>query len=153
MRVQILVSAVACLASTTLGAQAPRAPRVQASIVQVKESTPLRIVLLVRVEGKGVMLGSYEGRLRFDPTVFAVDSASVSRDGSRFVNAADAARGEVRFAGFTTSRFNTTDAVRIVGHASKPLDAAKLTAILVVAGDIDGNKIPVVNSTRVDTEK
>ena len=119
------------------------APMVRVTVVRSRESTARRIVLLVRIEGVGLVLGSYQGRLRYDPSAFVVDSSTPGRDGSRYVNAADASsRGWIRFAGFTTTGFTSTDAVRIVGHAVKPLAMAHIAAKLDVAGDLEGKPVP-----------
>ncbi len=112
------------------------------TVVKSAESTDLRTILLVRVDADGLVLGSYQGRLHFDPAAFVADSSIPGRDGSRYVNASDAAKGSVRFAGFTTGGFKNSDAVRIVGRAIKPLASAKIAAELDVAGDLDGKSVP-----------
>ena len=152
----LLMSAVAAPLTAQKTPARAAAPTVQVSIVRAKDSTPLHTVLLVRVEGKGLALGAYEGRIRFDPAVFVVDSATPGTDGSRFVNPADAPKGFVRFAGFTPTGFKSVEAVRLVGHASKSLDAAKLGATLEVAGDLEGKQVPktgLVHATRVEQAK
>lgn len=101
-----------------------------------------------------MVLGAYEGRLQFDPTVLAVDSAIAGRDGSRFVNPADANKGVIRFAGFTPTGFSSVDAVRIVGRALKPIEQAQLTATLGVAGDLNGKAVPkagLIGASSVET--
>lgn len=118
------------------------APSVQVSVVRSPQSTAQRVVLVVRVDGKGMVLGSYEGRLSFDPAAFALDSAIVGRDGSRFVNAAEAKSGAIRFAGFTTNGFTSTDAVTLIGRPLKPLEQSHVMASIRVAGDLDGRAVP-----------
>lgn len=117
------------------------APSVRVSIVRDKPANG-HIVLLVRVEGADMVLGSYEGRVVFDPAVFAVDSAVAGRDGSRFVNPADAPHGTIRFAGFTPTGFTSSTALRIVGRTLGPIDRAHLSATVSVAGDLDGKPVP-----------
>ncbi len=131
-------------------------PSAVVTVVRDKTSTPVHTVLMVRVEGKGMVLASYEGRVRFDASVFAVDSATAGSDGSRFVNAGDASKGVIRFAGFTPTGFKSNDAVRIVGHSTRPIDAAKVTATLEVAGDLEGKpvgKAGLLPATRVESQK
>ncbi|MES2179728.1 MAG: hypothetical protein V4550_17850 [Gemmatimonadota bacterium] len=139
-------------AFTPTAAHAPAVPSVRVAVVRAAESTDKRIVLFVRVDGTGLVLGSYQGHLHFDPAAFVVDSAVAGKDGSRYVNPADAPKGAIRFAGFTTSGFTSSDAVRIVGRSLKPLAAAKITAELEVAGDLDGKavaKASLVSATSV----
>lgn len=124
------------------GAQASATPTVRVSIVRAKESTSAHLILLVQVQGTGMVLGSYEGRLQFDPALLAIDSAVAGRDGSRFVNARDALHGFIRFAGFTPTGFASTDAVRIVGRMLGPVERAHFIATLVVAGDLEGSTVP-----------
>ncbi len=116
------------------------APTVLLRIVRESGSAD-RVVLVLRVEGSGVALGSYQGTVTYDPAVLMVDSATVGRDGFRFVNANNASKGSVRFAGFTANGFTGTDAVRIVARLRGPLENAKLNAMLEVAGDVDGRRI------------
>lgn len=142
----VLLSSIAAVDSgrsdVATAGQSRAAPSVRVRLVRARESTALRVVLLVRVEGAGMVLGAYEGRLQFDPGVFAIDSVTAGRDGSRYVNPGDAARGTIRFAGFTPTGFSSTDAVRIVGRALRPIEEARLTATLAVAGDLLGKPVP-----------
>ena len=119
---------------------------VRVSVHRGSESDANRVVLFVQVASTGLALGSYQGELRFDASALVVDSAIAGRDGSRFVNATDKARGTIRFAGFTTSGFTGDDAVRIIAHGSRPLSLAQLaqglSAKLDIAGDIDGRQLP-----------
>lgn len=140
-------------ASAASLADTHRAPSVRVSIVRAKESNAQRVVLVLRVDGAGLVLGSYEGRVQFDPTVLAVDSAVAGRDGSRFVNSGDAVRGTIRFAGFTPTGFINSDAVRIVGRVRGRLENAKVVATLAVAGDLDGKSVPktaLIGATTID---
>jgi hypothetical protein len=137
--------ALVFVASVLARAQAlPRAtaPTVHVTVVRPAQSTPQHAMLVVRVEGRGMVLGSYEGKVSFDPKAFAVDSAIVGRDGSRFVNAGDTKSGVIRFAGFTTTGFTSPDAVTLIGRALKPLEQSHVAASVAVAGDLDGRKVP-----------
>lgn len=121
----------------------PVAPSVRVSIVRDSPTIGDRIVLLVRVEGAGMVLGSYEGRVAFDPSALVVDSVVAGRDGSRFVNPSAAQRGTIRFAGFTTTGFTSSTALRIVGRTLAPIARANLSAVVSVAGDLNGKPIPL----------
>jgi hypothetical protein len=129
-------------AQATAHAAAATPASVRVTVVRSAQSTPQRTVLAVRVDGRGLVLGSYEGNLSFDPAAFALDSAIVGRDGSRFVNAGAAKTGAVRFAGFTTTGFTSADAITLIGRALKPLEQSHVTASITVAGDLDGRKVP-----------
>jgi hypothetical protein len=136
------VSGVA-VASTPPNRTPTPAPSVHVRVVRESGATD-RAVLLVHVEASGVTLGSYQGTMTFDPAVLMVDSALAGRDGFRFVNANNAAKGSIRFAGFTATGFKGTDAVRIVARTKGSIDGAKITATLEVAGDMDGRAIAAV---------
>ena len=117
------------------------APAVRVRVVR-ESGAPERAVLVMHVEGRAVALGSYQGTMTFDPAVLRVDSAIAGRDGFRFVNANQAGKGSIRFAGFTATGFKGTDAVRIVARLSGALEQSRIVATLEVAGDIDGRRIP-----------
>lgn len=119
----------------------PRAPLVQASLVRAAKDSSGRTALLVRIEGRGLVLGAYQGTLHFDPAVVSVDSATVPTDGYRLVNANDAAKGIVRFAGFTTDGFAGTEAVRLIVRGT-PLERGAFVLSLDQAGDLDGKVVP-----------
>jgi len=104
-------------------------------------------VLRVRVEGKDVALGSYQGRLRFDPSVLGL-AAVVPRGGAlpagefHVVNAGGADRGEIRFAGFAARGFGGADMVTLRFHAQRAITPADVTLELEVAGTLDGEAVP-----------
>ena len=121
-------------------------PTVRVRVVRAAESSAERVVMLIQVEAEGVRLGSYQGQLRFDPLVFGVDSSAAGRDGTRMVNAADAGRGVIRFAGFATTGFTSDVAARLVARVPRSLSAERLSASLEarldIAGDLDGRPLP-----------
>lgn len=125
--------------------------QVHVLITRVPGGTAGQIVLLVRVEATGLTLGSYSGTLQFDPAVLAIDSATVGRDGSRFVNAGESGRGMIRFAGFTTNGFGGTEAVRLVGRLRPPGATAHVTGKVEVAGSLEGRTVPAafLRGTRI----
>lgn len=128
-------------AAASPAAPAATAAGVHATLTRAADLADGRMVLLLQVEATGLGLGSYQGAVTFDPTQVTVDSAvAPSGDGSRLVNANDAAKGLVRYAGYTTSSFRTGDAVRFVVRV-KSLDAAKFATTLDVAGDVNGTAI------------
>lgn len=120
-------------------------PHVRVLVTRSPGGTTGQVVLLVRVEAEGLTLGSYSGSLRFDPAMLAIDSASAVRDGSRFVNAGEAERGLIRFAGFTTNGFAGTEAVRLVGRLRSLGTTAYLTSHVDVAGSLEGKAVPAAS--------
>lgn len=120
----------------------PPVPRaVRAMVYRTGESRSTRVILQLRIESTGLVLGSYSGGFHFDPALLVVDSAEAGRDGSRFVNAQRAAQGDIRFAGFSTTGFAGTDAVRLVAHLTKAIDPIPLDVVLDVAGDLEGRPV------------
>ena len=116
-------------------------PRVTARIEQGPARRDGSVVLIVQVTSDGVALGSYQGSVHFDPSVFVADSVVAGGDGYRVANGHEVARGVVRFAGFTTAGFRSIEAVRIVGVTKQSLDRARFSAELDIAGDLEGKKI------------
>lgn len=149
MRHGSLVCALACLSLPSFGSApslAASAPRGSPASVRVtlerRESGDRRLVVVVRVNGEGLVLGSYSGRVRFNPREFVVDSTLVGSDGSRYVNGNEAARGTLRFAGFTTTGFTSDVALRIVGHTTAAGTVPRFSALLDVAGNLAGTGVP-----------
>jgi hypothetical protein len=71
---------------------------------------PIGATVRVRVEvqaaaQQGFLLGSYTGRLRFDPAALQFQQEHVISDGLRIANPANASQGEIRFAGASASGF------------------------------------------------
>ena len=119
------------------------APSVRTTIVATAGPAPGTTTIIVRAQPVELTLGAYEGALRFAPTALSIVSVSVSpTEGSRFVNAADSAKGIVKFAGFAVSGFTHFDVVTLVVRLRGPIDAARLTANLTVAADPLGVAVP-----------
>ena len=134
---------VSCLSFIALAASA--VPSVKASIVRRSATASGETTLAVVVQPTDLVLGAYQGRFRFAPGSFAIVSVvSPPNDGTRVVNAADSAKGVIRFAGFTinTTGFRTTDVLVIVVRATRPLDTARLAVDLDVANDLQGKAVP-----------
>lgn len=134
---------VSCLSFIALAANA--APSVKASIVRRSASLTGtgETTLAVVVQPTELVLGAYQGRLRFQPGALSVVSA-VSPDGDRMsvLNAADTAKGVIKFAAFTVSGFKTPDVLVLVVRAVSSLDNAKLTVDLDVVTDLQGKAVP-----------
>ena len=132
-----------CLSLLALAATA--VPSVKASIVRRSVSASGETTLAIVVQATELVLGAYEGRFRFEPGSFAVVSAvTPSGDGTRLFNAADTAKGLIRFAGFTVSGngFKSQDVLVLVVRTARSLETAKLTVDLDVATDLQGKAVP-----------
>jgi hypothetical protein len=130
-----------CLSFLALVATA--VPSVKASIVRRSSNTPGETRLAVVVQASELVLGAYQGRFRYEPGSFAIVSAvTPSGDGTRVLNAADSAKGVIRFAGFTVNGFKTQDVLILVVRTSRSFDAAKLAVDLDVATDLQGKAVP-----------
>lgn len=73
---------------------------------------PVGATVRVRVEvqaaaQQGFLLGSYTGRLQFDPAALQFQQENAISDGLRISNPANAAKGEIRFAGAAATGFST----------------------------------------------
>ena len=101
-------------------------------------------VFVVNVVGNGVPVASYQGLLTFDANAMEISAAPTPTGASgefRIVNAAAAADGVIRFAGFATENFSTTEAFRIVGHFKPGKVPVNLVGKLDVAGETTGSAI------------
>ena len=102
-------------------------------------------VFLVQVVGNGVPVASYQGTLTFNAAALQVMSVETPtpQTGEFFVaNADDAANGRIRFAGFATRQFSSTEVMRVVARVSGGLSAANLAATIDVAGGETGLVVP-----------
>ena len=131
-----------CLSFLALAATA--VPSVKASIVRRSVSASGETTLAIVVQATELVLGAYEGRFRFQPGSFAVVSAVTPGDGTRLFNAADTAKGLIRFAGFTVSGngFKSQDVLVLVVRTARSLETAKLAVDLDVATDLQGKAVP-----------
>lgn len=73
---------------------------------------PVGATVRVRVEvqvgtEQNFLLGSYTGRLHFDPAALQFQQENAINDGLRIANPANAGKGEIRFAGASASGFAT----------------------------------------------
>jgi hypothetical protein len=132
---------VSCLSFIALAASA--VPSVKASIVRRGVSASGETTVVVRLQPTDLVLGSYQGLLRFAPgSVGIVSAVTPSDDGTRVLNAADTAKGVIKFAGFTVSGFKTQDVLVLVVRSARGLDSAKLAVDLEVATDLQGKAVP-----------
>ncbi len=65
----------------------------------------VRVSVQVRAADAGLKVGSYTGRLRFDPALVQYKSEVAINDGLRVANPNGAATGEIRFAGAHAAGF------------------------------------------------
>ena len=101
-------------------------------------------IFVVNIVGNSVPVASYQGVLTFDPNAMSVVQVPTPTGTSgefRVVNAADAATGTVRFAGFATEKFSTTEAFRLVGVFKPGKVPVNIVGKLDVAGETTGSSI------------
>ena len=126
------------------GAVVLQAVRVQ-PVVSVGAVAPDgTVAVTVRVVPTGVVLGAYQGALRFPPGTLRAIEASAPRgaDATRMVNAADSADGLVRYAGFTVSGFRHDTVLVLRVRPATTFAPSTLVASLDVAADSAGTRIP-----------
>lgn len=133
VRLLTLVSFAAALAACEddpLKSRMPDAPpplsRGVQAFVQVSQTdagTGDEVQVFVRVQlgtGTDAKLGSYTGRLAFDPAYLAFKSESRINDGLRVSNPGEAGAGEIRFAGAAAAGFTDLTIFAGVFEVKKP---------------------------------
>ena len=99
-------------ARTTGPTPPPPQQGVAAYVTVDRLDAPVGATVRVRVEvqvgtQQNFLLGSYTGRLHFDPAALQFQQENPISDGLRIANPANAAKGEIRFAGASASGFAT----------------------------------------------
>lgn len=98
-------------------------------------------VIRLMIETEALELGAYQGRFRFDPEALEMIEAVLPEDNYRFVNTNGASEGEIRYAGFTVSAFESPLALELRFRNKSELRLDDLSAELEVVGDIMGAEI------------
>lgn len=126
------------------GALLLQAGRVHAVVEVGTSAADGTVPVTVRVVPTGIMLGSYQGTLRFTPGTLRVIQASAPRagDATRLVNASDTLAGVLRFAGFTVTGFRQDTVLTLRVRPTRSIQAAELRATIDVAADSAGTRIP-----------
>jgi hypothetical protein len=128
---------------TTLTGLVPKGD-VQVVIVQDRTISGDSVVFVVNVVPNGVAMAAYQGTISFsaaDMDVLAVRTPDAKEGEFRVVNADAAGTGRIRFAGFTTQAFATTEAFRIVARLHGGLGATNLAGTVDLAGEVAGTSI------------
>lgn len=99
-------------------------------------------VLRILVVPSELALGSYQGRVTFDPEQFELMDARVPDGGFRVVNTEPAAEGLIRFAGFTVDGFGETEVLALRFRTTRPIEPTEVTLELEVAGTLEGEAVP-----------
>ena len=140
----LLVLLVACTDEATEPESAQFGPlperSVRVNIVATPQPQEITVTRLL-IDSRSLEIGAYQGRFRFDPEALELLDVKVPDDNYRFVNASGAAEGEIRFAGFTVSAFESPVALELRFRSRGPVNLDDMTAGLEVVGDIEGNRI------------
>lgn len=131
------------LALVLAGALLLQATRVQAVVDVGAPAADGTVAVTVRVSPTGVVLGSYQGTLRYAPGSLRLVQVAAPRgnDATRMANAADSTAGLLRFAGFTVGGFRHDTVLTLRVRPTRPLTAAQLVATIDVAADSAGTRI------------
>jgi hypothetical protein len=113
------------LTSRTPGEPPPPAQGIQAFIqVDDDRAQPgdvVRVWVKVQIGGEtDARLGSYTGRLRFDPAALDLRGETAINDGMRVTNPAGAAQGDLRFAGASPAGFQSLTLYEATFEVTKP---------------------------------
>lgn len=98
-------------------------------------------VTTLTIDAQALALGAYQGRFRFDPKALELLDVTMPPDNHRFVNTNGADQGEIRFAGFTVTKFESPVALVMRFRARRELRLQDLSAKLEVVGDIMGEQL------------
>jgi len=140
----MLVLLVACTDEATEPEPLEFGPLPEHSVrVNIVAAPQVRGITVTRllIDSRSLELGAYQGRFRFDPETLELIDVKMPDDNYRIVNVSGAPRGEIRFAGFTVTAFESPLALemRFLSKSEWKLDDMKVE--LEVVGDIEGNKV------------
>jgi hypothetical protein len=99
------------------------------------------VVTRLMIDAESLELGAYQGRFRFDPEVLELIEVRLPEDNHRFVNTNGASEGEIRFAGFTVTEFESPVALVMRFKYKRDLRLEDMSAELEVVGDILGEEV------------
>lgn len=145
-----LVAAVACsedrvLGPTSTGSDDAATPGVDSGVLIAMAADPFEAgeqVLRILVVPTELALGSYQGRVSFDPELLQLIDARMPARGFRVVNTEPASEGLVRFAGFTVDGFGEAEVLALRFRTTRPIEPTAVTLELEVAGTLEGEAVP-----------
>ncbi|UCF20034.1 MAG: hypothetical protein JSU87_01070 [Gemmatimonadota bacterium] len=140
----VLVLLVACTDEATQPESVEFGPlpdrSVRVNIVAAPQGEGITVTRLL-IDSRSLEIGAYQGRFRFDPEALELIDVKMPEDNYRFVNVNGAPRGEIRFAGFTVTAFESPVALEMRFRSRGAVDLDDMAVDLEVVGDIEGNKI------------
>jgi hypothetical protein len=113
----------------------------QAVVLLEPGATATNAVLTVRVLSADMTLGAYQGAVTFDAGAFELIEASLPTAASgqfNVVNTGSVAAGVIRFAGYATERFATTEAFHLRVRPKRDLSQVSFVARLDAVGTMTG---------------
>lgn len=109
--------------------------------VEVRPVGNMTAIVRLMIDARSLQLGAYQGRFRFDPEALELVEATLPEDNFRFVNTNRAAKGEIRYAGFTVSAFESPVALELRFRQKRALRLEDVSAELEVVGDVMGVEV------------
>lgn len=113
---------------------------VRATVVAEQHADRITVTK-VFIDAESLELGAYQGRFRFDPEALELIEVTMPQDNYRFVNAQGASEGEIRFAGFTVTAFESPIALVMRFRNKRDLKLKDMSVNLEVVGDIIGERV------------
>jgi hypothetical protein len=98
-------------------------------------------LIKLMIDAESLELGAYQGRFRFDPEALEFVDVTMPDGDFRFVNTNEASQGEIRFAGFTVSAFESPVALELRFRNTRELRLEDVSAELEVVGDVMGVEV------------
>lgn len=141
-------SAVACSGQPDAASEPPRPAGLETLAPMATDGARAALVqadgevLVLRVEARGVALGSVQGTLRFDPADFEILEATPATAAQVVVNATGAAGGVLRFAAFDATGLPSGDLLRLRVKVHRPLTTTRPVVRIEVAGTAEGLTLP-----------
>ena len=105
----------------------------------IVDSAQGRVTVAIDLETHQVELGAYQGALSFDTTALSLVSADPASEGGRFANASGP--GVVRFAGFSTTGFQTRRAALVRFTVKDWTGIQRVSVELTTAGTATGERL------------
>jgi hypothetical protein len=109
--------------------------------IEVRPVSSTMSIIRVMIDARSLEIGAYQGRFQFDPEALELVEATLPEDNYRFVNTNRASEGEIRYAGFTVSAFESPVALELRFRNRREVRLEDVSAELEVVGDVMGVEV------------